>query len=682
MPRSTSPQSRTPRVYVLLTVFLVVAALYFARDVMIPLALAMLLSFLFTPVVNRAERLRVGRPAAVMGVVCLAFILIGILAYVVVDQVTFLASNLDQYKGNIITKVQKIRPSGGGAFGKLVETAKEIQQKVDEPATQSTNADGDGATRPAGASATDVAAAEVAARTRTARVADRESVLRGRTPNPATSPSRENPVPVSIVEPSPSPLQTLGQYLGLALGPLGTFGIVIVFVIFMLLQREDLRNRLIRLVGHGQLTVTTQALDDASKRISRYLLAQAIVNGTYGAAVAIGLWLIGWYFGNGTDFPGVILWGLLCALLRFIPYIGPWIGATFPLTVAFAVYPGFGVFVASGALFIGIELLSNNIMEPLMYGASTGMSTLAILVSAVFWTWLWGPIGLLLSTPLTVVLVVLGKYVPQLQFLDVMLGDEPVLTPPERMYQRLLALDPEEATELAREYWQSGSLESLYDTVLMPALGMAEQDRHAGQLDDRRDKFVRQTIRDIIDELGDEERERARSAKPGIADASGNGKAMIGDEDSTLVRRAKLPDDANVNVVCLPAHDPADEICNMMLAQLLELRGYRAVSISQNALASEMLDEVARNEADVVVVGALPPSAVAHARYLCKRLSVRLPQANVIVGIWLSRAEPKTIRDRIRCVTNVGIAKTLEEMLREINQRATSLIPRAKSKSA
>src|SRR5688500_7704557 len=446
---------------------------------------------------------------------------------------------------------------------KLTDAAHDVQAKLEGPAT--TQAGGSAAaavTQP-----TEALAEEIAQRTDTPRTITEST--KHKVPNPATQPTRENPMPVAVVEPQPSPMETLGRYLGLVLGPLGTAGIVIVFVIFMLLQREDLRNRLIRLVGFGQLTVTTNALDDAAGRISRYLLAQAIVNGTYGAAIAIGLWLIGRFVGrNDPPFPNVILWGLLCCILRFIPYIGPWIAAAFPLVISLAVYRGFNVFVATTVMFVVIELLSNNIMEPLRYGSSTGMSATAVLVSAVFWTWLWGPIGLLLATPLTVCLVVLGKYVPTLQFLDIMLGDEPVLAPQERLYQRWLALDHEEAADLVHEFFAERSLEDVYDTILIPALALGEQDRHKGRLDDARWKMVRQSLREMIDELGDDY--RLRFAQTGASTASVPGKlAHESDSPSDVPHRFPLQKDCTVNVVVLPAHDEADEIVGLMLHQVL-----------------------------------------------------------------------------------------------------------------
>src|SRR4029079_1516818 len=302
-------------------------------------------------------------------------------------------------------------------------------------------------------------------------------------------------------------LELAGQYLGKLLSPVATAGLVIVFIIFMLIGRENLRDRMILLAGGGRLHVTTQAFDDAATRIGRFLTAQSLINISYGAVIALGLWIIDQAFGNGQG--GVrtaLLAGMICVVMRYIPYIGPWLGAAVPLALAFAGFPGNAVFLVTLAMFVGVEIVVSQAVEPNVLGSSTGLSTIAVLVSAVFWTWLWGPVGLLLSTPLTVLLVVMGKYVPQLAFLDILLGDEPVLSPAERLYQRLLALDQEEGTELVREQMASTSLEQVYENLLLPALAMAEQDQHRGRLDRERQNFIRQAMRDIVDELGDEAR--------------------------------------------------------------------------------------------------------------------------------------------------------------------------------
>ncbi len=659
--------AKTPRFIILAAVCVVVAALYFAQDVLIPLALAIMLTFLLAPLVQRMERWRLPRPAAVLIAVSIVFGGLCILAYVVATQVYDLAKNIDQYKHNIVVKVDALRPGRGGVFEKLRKTASEVQENLEHPEAATTQS-----TQPTDRPAK-VIADEIATRTGQPRtVTEKPKASAGVA---TTQWTKDNPLPVAMVEPTPSPIQTLSRYLGLALGPLGTAGIVIVFVFFMLLTREDMRNRMIRLIGYGQLTVTTQALDDAAQRISRYLIAQAIVNGTYGIAISIGLWIIGRTFGRSDPgFPNVVLWGLLCALLRFIPYIGPWIGAAFPMVLSLAVYEGFSVFVATVAMFVVIELLSNNLMEPLLYGSSTGMSTMAILVSAVFWTWLWGPIGLLLATPLTVCLVVLGKYVPQLQFLDILLGDEPVLEPHERLYQRWLALDQEEAAELVGEFFQTRSLEDMYDSVLLPALALAEQDRHNGRLDERRQQFIRQSMRQLIDELGDEYRVRfARSGESTSQAPGGAATAAAGASDAATPRIA-LQASCTVNVVVLPAHDEADEIVGLMFAQVLEFNNYCATPAAHQQLAGEMLDLVERRKADCVCVSALPPAAVTHSRYLCKRLHQRYPQMKMVVGLWSFKGDLNRAKERITCEGAVQIVTRLAAAIDQVEQLSKATV--------
>ena len=409
---------RSYRLTVWASVCIVVGALYVAQDVLIPLALAILFTFLLAPVVRRLERVLRHRLPAVLIVVLLSLGLLGGLAWLVQRQFVATAEQLPTYTEQIRAKLQRMGRLGSG----ILQSAMNVQQTFQA------------VTHPAAAGRMEGPAAG----TRPARG--------------AAGGHAENPLPVRDYPAPASPISTVIEYVGVALSPLATAGMVIVFVIFMLMTREDLRDRLIRLLAGGRqhVTLTTAAIDDAATRISRYLLMQLIVNATYGLAVAISLWVIGRFSAEGS-FPSVLLWGLLCCVLRFIPYVGPWIAAAFPIALSFAMFRSSGVFVATVLLFVVIELWSNNMMEPWLYGSSTGMSEVAILVSAVFWTWLWGPIGLLMSTPLTVVLVVLGKHVRGLRFLDILLGDEPVLDPPTRLYQRLLARDGDEANELAHE---------------------------------------------------------------------------------------------------------------------------------------------------------------------------------------------------------------------------------------
>lgn len=628
---------KTPRFVILAAVCIVVAALYFARDVLIPLALAVMISFLLGPVVTRLERKRLPRPAAVSIVVTILFTVLAALTWIVIVQVEDLAGQLPKYQDNIAMKIRGIRGHGDSKIEKAAEAI----------------------TRAAEAATTGPATTNTALELR---------------PGPPGS-AESNPLYTRIVSGSSTAYDALGGYAGTILGPIGTFGIVIVFVIFMLLQREDLRDRILRLVGEGQLHVTTQAVDDATRRITKYLVAQAIVNGTYGIAISIGLFLIGYFIG-GTWFPSFVLWGLLCAVLRFIPYIGPWIGATFPIAIAFAVFPGYGVFIGVVALFGIIELLSNNLMEPWLYGSSTGISTVAILVAAVFWTWLWGPVGLLLATPLTVCIVVMGKYVPQLAFLDILLGDEPVLEPHQRLYQRLLAGDAEESSDVAQEYLGKQSLDDVFSDIILPALALSEHDRHSGRVDESRGMTMRQTIREIIEELADIERlKQVRLAADQTAqDAKQDTPAATEKSDEIRRIRSVLPTGCIINILCLPAHDEADEIVGIMLSELLQLHGYCAVPVSQNALASEMLDQVETKHADIVCVSALPPSAIAHSRYLCKRLAARYSDLRVIIGLWTVKSDMKRVRSRIACANDAPIVTNLKQAMEQIVQIAQPLI--------
>ena len=414
----------------------VIAILYFAREVVVPITLAVLLSFLLAPAVRWLRRLRLGRVLAVGLTVLLAFIAIAGFAAVVVGEVSSLARQLPEYRYNLETKVRSLPGivPGGGVFSRVTNMLRELGTELSKEEAQGT-----------------------------------ASTVRSA---PLSLPTK--PIPVQIEEPEPGPLQIVQSIIGPLLQPMAAGGLVIVFVIMILLEREDLRDRLLRLAGRHDLHRTTEAMNDAAQRISRYLLSQLIVNISCGLPIGIGLTLIG--------IPNAALWGIMTVLLRFIPYLGIVIAAAFPLALAIAVAPDWMLLVWTALLFVGIELVVSNIVEPLVYGGTTGVSSLALIAAATFWTWLWGPIGLLLSTPMTVCLVVLGRHVPQLKFLDVLLGNEPVLTPEETFYQRLLANDPEEATEQAEEFAKDRSLAEFFDEVAMPALARAQADSDRGAL--------------------------------------------------------------------------------------------------------------------------------------------------------------------------------------------------------
>ncbi len=450
--RSQSPDR--PRRISFLTLVLITAALYFGRDVLIPLALAILISFILAPLVTRLQAIRLGRVPAVLLVVILVFGAVGALGWTMGRQLVSFAETLPRYEQNIRAKTSLLRGGGTAALDQARKTVEHFREDL-------------GVAPPPGSGAR----------------------AGGEKPRAASA----APVPVTVVEPPESPLTVLRTTLVPLLGPLGTAGLVFIFVIFMLIQREDLRDRLLRLLGQGRLNASTQALDEAAQRVSRYLLMQSLINGGTGIAVGLGLFFIG--------VPNALLWGLFAAVLRFIPYVGPWVAASLPTLISLAVFPGWEKPLLTLGLFLLIELISNNVVEPLVYGSETGISTLGILVSAVFWTWLWGPVGLLMATPLTVCLVVIGRYVPQLQFLDVLLGDQPPLPLEAQVYHRLLAMDSEEAGALVEGCVQEKNVAELYDGVLIPALILAERDRHRGKLSPEREEFVASTVRDWIDDF-------------------------------------------------------------------------------------------------------------------------------------------------------------------------------------
>lgn len=644
MAQPVAAVGKASKFIILASVCIVVAGLYFAREVLIPLALAILLSFLLTPVVRRLERWKLPRVAATLIVVGIAVAVIVSIGYVVAHQFVTVVEQLPQYRGQLQEKWDKLKNHGG-----VIKKAEQELHNIgatSQPATQPVQAASD-------------------------QIKQTAASLNGPSNSPVAS--NQTPIPVRVVEPPQSNLEsavsTIADYAGRFLSPLATAFLVLVLVIFMLLTREDLRDRLIRLVGHGRLNLTTQATDDAGSRISRYLGALAIVNGAYGACVAGGLWLIGHFLGHGTAFPSVLVWGLLVGLFRFIPYVGIWIGACMPLALSFALFPGNAAFFATVGLFVALEAIVSQAIEPYWYGASTGMSALAVLVAAVFWTWLWGPIGLLLSTPLTVCLVVMGKYIPQLEFLDILLGDEPVLPPHTRLYQRLIASDDEEAAELAHEVLKDRTLEKVYDEVLLPALLLAERDYHRGRLEEDRLKFIHQSIGDMVEELGEDA--QAKRLRDAAAQTELAAKDQPTDMDVNRPRPT-LPKDCTINLVCLPAKGDADEIVGKMLCQLLELRGYCAFMGSTDQLASEMVEMVEEKKAQIVAVSAMPPAAVAHARYICKRLHSRFPEINMIVGVWHTKADPERTKQRIACEDSVRLVTLLAQAQEQIDQLAQS----------
>src|SRR6201993_3328358 len=434
---------------------MIIAALYFGREIFVPVALAVLLSFVLAPFVMRLYSWRVPRTVSVLVIVFIGFSIIFSLGGLMVSQATRLAGKLPGYQQTLSDKIESLRGLMGGSG-----TLEQASSVLKELGTELQNRDETG--RPG------------------------SGLVRHPTDKPM-------PIPVEIKQPDPGALTTLVAIIQPLLSPLTTTGIVVIFVVFILLQREDLRNRLRRLAGSGDIQRTTAALDDAGKRLSKLFLTQIAFNAAFGLAIGIGLELIG--------VPSAPLWGLVAMIMRFVPYIGALLSAVFPLILAAAVGNGWEMLAFTAALFAVLELFAGQVIEPLVHGHSSGLSPVAIIVSASFWTWLWGPVGLVLATPLTICLVVVGRHVDRLQFLDIMLGDQPPLTPPQLAYQRLLAGDPLEAAEQAHDHLKNASLEDYYDTILLKGLRLAEVDNRLGHLNEERLDRIVATVSELVADL-------------------------------------------------------------------------------------------------------------------------------------------------------------------------------------
>lgn len=583
----------------------VIATLYFGRRIFIPVALALVLSFLLTPLVAWLQKIRLGRVPSVLIVLLLCFCLAAGVGWSVAGQLLEITSHIRDYRDNIEEHIRSLHSHRSAPIVQATATIQELNKEL--------------GTAPAEAA--------------------RSAHSKDGAPHPA------KPIPVQVTAPPTNFVQDLRTLLGPLAEPLETGAMVIVFMAFMLIHREDLRNRMIRLGGQGQLTVVTQALEDASERLSRYLFLQFLVNASYGSLFGLGLYIIG--------VPHALLWGALGALLRFVPYLGTWIAVAFPVAMAIAVFPGWKQALLAFALFAVLELTIANIIEPWLYGSHTGISPLAILLAAIFWATLWGPVGLILSTPLTLCLILVGRYVPQMSFLEVLFGDAPVLKPEELYYQRMLAMDPDEARNVAERYLEKNSLVSFYESVLIPALRLAEEDRHTDVLGDRSAEFISQCTRELIDDLGDRIPQSGSQPEPS--------------ENDVPRENSHFTDPA---VVCVPARDDADELVGMMLAQLLRQAGNKQVRYIAIGSMEDMLKQVEQIAPQIVCVSALPPFAVSQARTLCKRLHGRLPDVTLIVGLWGFSGGVPRAEQRVGPTTADAVCTNLTEAMLQIRKLA------------
>jgi predicted PurR-regulated permease PerM len=562
---------------------LATAVLYAAQAVLIPVVLAMLLAFLLNPLVKVLER-RIGRAIAVFLVVILVFSAVAAVGWGLWWQSSNLAHELPKYRENILRRVAVLRgATKGSAIERLGRTAKDVLSEVDGEETT----------------------------------------------------SRRPPIVVREQK------GWLDWRVSAAVAPvieaLVTAALVVALVVFMLARRDQMRTRLIRLVGGSRLPTATKALDETFDRISQYLLSLSIINASFGTAVGVGLFLIG--------LPYAVLWGFLAAALRFIPYVGVWTAALLPIALAFASFPGWLEPVLVVALFVVLEPLIAFALEPLVYSESAGVSDIGLLVALTFWTWLWGPIGLVLGTPLTVCLVVIGKHVPELDFLWVLLGEEPVVEADIRYYERLLASDQDGAEEVAEDYVRAHDAEAVYDCVLVPALSYARRDRDRERITEEDVGFVLQVTRDVVEGLA-----------PGT---------------ETPAEGARGTD--RLLVIGCPARDETDAVALAMLRHLLDPGRWELVLTSADLFSSEVVRLVADHGAPLVCVADVAPGAISRARYLVKRLRAAAPDVKIVVGRWGAPALVAHDLDRLREAGADDLATSLVQARERLQALATSV---------
>jgi predicted PurR-regulated permease PerM len=590
---------------------LIVTGLYFGREVLVPVALAVLFSFVLAPFVIRLQSLRVPRTLSVLMVVFVGFSIIFSLGGMMISQANRLAEELPGYQQTLREKIQGLRGVAAGGSGTLERASKvlrELDTELQNPSIGRAGADG----------------------------LQRQPM--------------DRPIPVEIRQPDPGTLSTLVAIIQPLIQPLTTTGIVIIFVIFILLQRQDLRNRFIRLAGSHDIQRTTAALDDAGQRLSRLFVNQIIVNASFGLLIGIGLQLIG--------VPSAPLWGLVAMILRFVPYVGSAISAVFPLILAAAVGSGWGMLLMTGALFGTLQLIASQVVEPLVYGRSSGLSPVAIVLSASFWTWLWGPIGLVLATPLTICLVVVGRHVDRLQFFDVLLGNQPVLTPPQLVYQRMLAGDPIEASQQAQTFLEGASLEDYYDTILLSGLRLAEADARLGRLDGERIERVLATVREVVDDL-ETHQDPIRDA-PATDQRSDLARLepLVEVEASTVRLSEKWRSPGAI--MCIPGSSKLDEAATLVVVQMLHRRGLGAVAETADAMSISRFFSLDLSQASAFCICYVGKPSDAMIQYTVRRLSKKSRDGRIFIAMLGNESETVTSRTRDISALNGSFGRVVD----------------------
>ena len=582
----------------------VIATLYFGQSVLIPLALAFLLTFILSPVVTWLQRW-IGQTLGILLVVAALFTLIGGTGWLLGQQLLDVGRKMPDYTANIAGKLRAFQIPSGGALARLSGMIEELKKELpggEKPSPEKEQAE-------------------------------------KLEPKPPTASA--TPVPVRVVESAQSEITQLAQTAFVfLLGPLGRTGLVLLLLVFMLFEREDLRGRLIRLISQGDLRSTTLAMEDAGNRMAHYLRMQLLVNTAYGFSVAVGLYFIG--------IPNAALWGALSGLLRYIPYVGVWIAAAAPLALSLAISSSWHTPLITLGLFVILELIEANIVEPWLYGTKTGITPVALIIGAVFWTWIWGPIGLLLTNPLMVCLVVLGRHVPSVKFLSILLSDQKALHPHEEFYIRLLAVDPDEPPRFIDDYLKEHSLTELCDSVIIPAISLIEVDYRRGTLDGRQRGELLKNLEEIIEYL-----EVQPIAPPSDAgEPSGTPPLQ---PDAAQARR----------ILSLPAHTDRDSLAAQALSRLLQKHGGIVATTTPADLSDEALSDLMKQQTmEAVCISVVAPSKTTDARNRIAKIRAHFPELKIGVlllrGVEKETEASKSLRDAGADAIFISLAQCLE----------------------
>lgn len=626
---------------------MIVALLYFGREVLVPFSLSLLMAFLLKPMVNWLQKRGLPRVPAVLIAFTVTFLLLVGGMFQVGAELARLAQDLPRYKSELATKMKGVRvweKSLTHMFGdfdgelsaeaSLDSVEKKNADSIASNAGQSTTGDDKLSTKP-GPDSEDLDSADSVSMVSDSVTSNRDDAAKEKQSIEAGSdPSK--PLFVEVTKKSSISMQSWAESVGTLLGPLGTTGLVIVFTLFLMIYQDDLRDRMIKLLSGGQYVTTTRALNESAERISAYLMAQAIINFSYGGIISVGLWVIGLTFASDHGFPNVLLWGFLAAVLRFVPYIGPVVSSLFPLAIALAVFPGFNVFAAVLTLIVLVELVSNNVLEPWLYGSSTGLSAMSVIFASVFWGWIWGPVGLLLATPLTVCLVVLGKHFDAFRQFHTLLGDEEPLPPATRFYQRLLAGNATDALRLAQQQAKTDSHVNFLDNVLIPTIARIRSDREAARLSRSDELSLNSSLDTILKSL----------SQPQIS-ASGSTSSQVNDA-STTDTSAKSPlerpqSDANTalfsRILLIPSHHAYEALILEQLSACLRCSwvartgncNFAVETLSTKISTKQVQQILTKSPPSIVVIGVVPPGGLLQAEFLCEVVQSCSPNCRVLV---------------------------------------------------